>query len=146
MDLRDQIAEVLYETPDQLVAESAFGGIVRSEARRKAAQRTDAVMGVVQAHVWELEEENEKLRRDILHWRTEATDAKRIMDRRGELVKQLKGDLSHATTFVFGDGLESFAEVVREDSWTVRSWERTERHDDQAEALSRAREIAGEEA
>ena len=80
---------------------------------REQKEEGDAIIAEEDARVRELEAENEKLR----------------------------GDLSHATAFIFGDGLESFAEVTREGSWTVRSWGTTERHDDQGAALSRAREI-----
>lgn len=62
MDLRAKITEALYEPPDPLVAESAFGGIAHSEATRRANRRADAVMGVVEARVRELEDENKGLR------------------------------------------------------------------------------------
>ncbi|MFJ9558314.1 hypothetical protein ACIRPH_31290 [Nocardiopsis sp. NPDC101807] len=124
----------------------------RDEENRQLSEQADLWEGRdrerldAAARLRELEEENKKLRGEVRHWRTEFTDAKRVMDRRGEYVKKLKDDLSHATVFIFGDGLESFAEVTRDGSWTVRSWEPTERHEDQSAALSRAREIAGEEA
>lgn len=60
MDLRAKIAEALYEPPDQLVAESAFGGLVLGEAKHQANRRADAVMGVIERRLSALETENDR--------------------------------------------------------------------------------------
>lgn len=70
MDLRAKITEALLarEVPEELQSRLAPGEL--------RAQKAEAVMGVVEG--------------EITHWRTEAADAKRIMDRRGELVARMK--------------------------------------------------------
>ena len=67
-DLRDRIVDALYEAPDQLVAESAFGGIVLREAKQRANQRADKVMPIVAdlaADLDHAERENRRLRADL---------------------------------------------------------------------------------
>ena len=67
-DLRDRIAEALYEAPDQLVSESAFGGIVLREAKQRATQRADAVMPIVNELAADLdhaERENRRLTAEL---------------------------------------------------------------------------------
>lgn len=48
----------------------------------RADDQINAVMGAVEA--------------EVAHWRTEAADAKRVMDRRGKYVKELKAKLATA--------------------------------------------------
>lgn len=67
-DLRDRIAEALYEEPDQLVAESALGGIVLRKAKQRATQRADAVMPIVAGLAEDLdhaERENRRLAAEL---------------------------------------------------------------------------------
>jgi len=119
MSLRGQIAEVLYQRPDYP------SGMAEEFARDAATRRADAVLGVVEARVRELEEENEKLR----------------------------GDLEHATEFRYGP-LNRIVLVDRKSSfvhekgwfWVVRDLVAPEKvFEDVTDALARAREIAGEE-
>ena len=65
MDLRAKITEAVRDRMDRYPY--------------TARTITDAVMGEVEG--------------EITHWRTEAADAKRVMDRRGEYAKELKAKL-----------------------------------------------------
>ncbi|GAA1454186.1 hypothetical protein [Nocardiopsis tropica] len=92
----------------------------------------------------------------IGHARTDVPDlVARVRELEGEN-KKLRVYLSHAVKFTFGTDMASHAEVTRAEQnradgdWFFRSWGPTERHSTQEAALdaalSRAREIAGEEA
>lgn len=54
-DLRTKVTEALYEPPESLVEESAFGSLARNAAMRRARERADAVMEVVEGRLSELE-------------------------------------------------------------------------------------------
>ena len=67
-DLRDRIVDALYEAPDQLVVESAFGGIALREAKQRANQRADKVMPIVEELAADLdhaERENRRLAAEL---------------------------------------------------------------------------------
>lgn len=108
------LSEIHNRISDALAAD--FTGASEGEARKRAKQarnRADRVMGVVGGD---------------LAWVKEA--------------------LENATEFRFGSGMDDYAEVSRteidgETVWISRGWKFVERHDDQRDAINRARGLVG---
>jgi hypothetical protein len=145
MDLRDQVAEALYEPP---VGASGMAKLLSSDAH---ARRVDAVMGVVEARVRELEDDlgeavgtTGALAARVLELRIRETARDERIAKLEEENQRMRDDLAHAVRFQIG-AVEVYE--GRFGGWVVCvDRERLDKATDRDAALSRARQIAEEEA